>query len=74
MGFRKIETLSCLLREGLWLKLECECGHIATIDPLPLRSMLWRKCRSEQLRDLSNSLRCQWCRGNTFAFDYAPRR
>lgn len=70
MGFRKIETLSCLLREQLWLKLECKCGHIATIDPLPLRSRLWRKCRSEHLKDLAQNLRCQWCGGNAFTFDY----
>lgn len=73
MGFRKIKSLSCLLREGLWLKLECQCGHTATIDPLPLRSALWKRSRSEELADLQKSLRCQWCKGKLFGFDYVRK-
>ena len=73
MGFRKIETLSCLLREGLWLKLTCECGHTATIDPLLLRSLLWRRNRSEKLQDLSLTLRCQWCGKRASGFDYIAK-
>ena len=73
MGFRKIETLSCLLREGLWLKLECKCGHTCTVNPLTLRSMLWRKCRSEHLKDLPKALRCQWCNGRAFGVDYVEK-
>lgn len=73
MGYRKIESLSCLLREELWLKLTCECGHTATIDPLPLRTELWKRCRSIDLADLQESLRCQRCEGKRFSFEYVAK-
>ena len=66
MGWGPPTELSHLIRDRLWLRLACDCGHVVTLDPLPLRSEIWNRRKSIELRDLHKGLVCGRCGGKRF--------
>lgn len=80
MGFRKIETLHCLIREERVLKLKCQCGHVAEYrTEKALYALIGtiqkrKRNRSTQLSDLRTMLSCGLCQLKDFAIDYEEIR
>ena len=76
MGFWKIETLACLIREEKRLRLICECGHTAEPDTMELRGLLNRRRGGfwARLTDLPKHLHCGKCGGKRFRFELLPLR
>jgi hypothetical protein len=74
MGFRKIETMACLIREEKRLKLICECGHSAEPGTTELMRLLYRKRGGfwARLTDLPEHLHCGMCGGKRFRFELLP--
>ena len=66
MVTHKNNSLSDLIRNGYWLKLTCQCGHEARVDPLTLRTQLFGLGKSMQLDRLSDAVKCKECGGRTF--------
>ena len=62
----KNESLSDLIRNGYWLRLVCDCGHNARLDPVPLRTRLHQAGRSSHLSRLDESMKCVNCGKRTF--------
>ncbi len=71
-GLGPPENLSHLIRDGLALRLTCECGHAAPLDPFALRSRIWMRRKSDVLADLQESLRCSACGGKSFRYELVP--
>ena len=74
MGWKPIETLTCLLREDKRLRLVCPCGHVAEPDVRALRSAVWIRKRDFEARlaDLKKHLRCGACGGKDFGYEIVP--
>lgn len=66
MGFRRLETLLDISRQGYWLKLECPCGHTARHDPMIMLERLLRRGGDPRLSHLHKSMRCGKCGGREF--------
>lgn len=74
MGFRPIETLSCLTREDKRLRLTCPCGHTAEPDIMELRGKMNRRRGGfwAKLTDLPQHLHCGQCGSKSFRIQIIP--
>jgi hypothetical protein len=66
MGWGPPTCLSHLLRDGLQLKLTCQCGHVSTPEIKALRAAMFRRLGGEELTDLPRVLRCRKCGSKEF--------
>jgi hypothetical protein len=74
MGWKKIETLRCLVREDKRLRLTCECGHIAEPDTRELIEAIYQRHNDwwASLTDLPKHLRCGQCGSKSFTYELVP--
>lgn len=70
MGYRRITTLTDVARYGYWVKVACQCGHTARLDPMKLLNRAIESRRSTRLTDLHQMLRCGACGGKEFAAEH----
>ena len=70
----KMDSLSDLIRHGYWVKLKCQCGHEAKLDPVVLRTSLHKRDKSSHLNRLNEAMCCQQCGKSSFAVEpcYGP--
>jgi len=70
MGWGPPDCLPHLLRDGLTLRLTCECGHVAEPDVRELIGALGKLGGYRlALADLRHNLRCGHCGGKRFGHE-----
>jgi hypothetical protein len=67
MGYRRLDTLLDIAKQGYWLKLSCPCGHSVKLDPMKVLERLVRRGADVRLARLSESLKCGRCGGKQFS-------
>jgi len=66
MGFRRLSTLTDIVRYGYWVKVVCPCGHVARMDPMMLLKRAVQHGRSSRVSELHHVLRRGVCGGKDF--------
>lgn len=75
MGWGPPDCIDHLIRDGLRLRLICQCGHVAEPDVGELRAALNKRGGYRlDLADLNRNLRCGQCGGKSFRYELIPRQ
>lgn len=63
MGSRNLRTIEEYERSGYGLRVECQCGRVAILEPRALILLGYRRRQRLSLARLATVLRCSQCGG-----------
>ncbi|XAI96251.1 hypothetical protein [Microcystis phage Mae-JY29] len=70
MSSKRLDSLSTYCREGLRLRVQCNCGHTVLLDPAALLKRCQQKGSSHLVAKIVPRMKCSIC--GSRPVDYGP--